>query len=92
MSPYIQFTYKSEYFVTAANEPVFGLDKQDSYTQTDIKLFWESNDSQWSGELYVQNLENEFPKTGGFLATNGYWITYGPEPRTFGARVTYRFK
>jgi iron complex outermembrane recepter protein len=92
LSPYIQFTFKDEYYVTAANESVFGLDKQDSYTQTDIKLFWESKDSHWSGELYIQNLEDEFPMTGGFLATNGYWITYGPEPRTYGARLTYRYK
>ncbi|NKB38961.1 MAG: TonB-dependent receptor plug domain-containing protein [Gammaproteobacteria bacterium] len=91
LSPYIQFTYKSKYFVTAANESLFGLDRQDSYTQTDIKLLWTSNDEHWSGELYVQNIEDEFAKTGGFLATNGYWLSYGPEPRTFGLRLSYDY-
>ena len=91
LSPYIQFTYKSKYYVTAANESRFGLDRQDGYTQTDLKLLWSSNDEHWGAELYVQNIEDEAPKTGGFLATNGYWITYGPEPRTFGGRLSYRF-
>lgn len=90
LTPYAQFSYKSNYFVTAANDPN-GLDEQEGFTQTDLKLFWQSPDSRWTGELFVQNLEDEFPLIGGFLATNGYWLTYGPEPRTWGARLSYDF-
>ncbi len=92
LSPYVQSTYKDDYFVTAANEPNFGLDRQSSYTQTDVKLFWTSPQAHWVGEIFVQNIEDEFVKTGGFLATNGYWITYGPEPRTYGVRLSYRYR
>jgi len=91
LTPYGQFTYKSEYFVTAANESRFGLDRQESYTQSDVKLLWTSADEHWSGEVFVQNIEDAFVKTGGFLATNGYWLTYGPMPRTYGVSLTYRY-
>ncbi len=91
LTPYLQFTFKDSYFVTAANEPLFGLDKQESYTQTDIRLIWNSLERNWRGELFLTNIEDNFVKTGAFLATSGYWITYGPEPTLFGARLAYTF-
>lgn len=90
LTPYVQSTYKSDYFVTASNQPD-GLDEQDSYTQTDLRLRWTAPGEQLSIEGYVTNIEDNFVKTGGFLATNGYWITYGPEPRLYGVRASYRF-
>ena len=90
LTPYIQSTYKSEYFVTASNQPG-GLDEQESYTQTDVRLVWTAPSEQFSIEGYVTNIEDNFVKTGGFLATNGYWVSYGPEPRLYGLRASYRF-
>jgi hypothetical protein len=90
LTPYLQTTYKGEYFVTAANN-VDGLDKQDSYTQSDLRLIWGSANNHWRGELFVENIEDNFVKTGGFLATNGYWLTYGPQPRLFGAKLSYTY-
>ena len=90
LTPYVQSTWKSHYFITAANI-ANGLDKQDSYTQTDIKLFWNSNDGHWRGEIFWQNIEDTFAKTGAFLATGGFWITYGPEPSLVGGRVSYTY-
>lgn len=91
LTPYVQFAYKDDYFITAANESLFGLDMQESYTQTDVRLVWHSQQSQWRGELFLTNIEDNFPKTGAYLATGGYWITYGPEPRLFGAKLAYTF-
>ena len=91
LTPYVQSTFKDHYFVTAANEPLFGIDRQDSYTQTDIKLIWNSLDRHWRGELFVQNIEDNFVKTGAFLATGGYWITYGPEPTLYGVKLSYKY-
>ncbi|MDG1987256.1 MAG: TonB-dependent receptor [Halieaceae bacterium] len=90
LTPYIQSTYKSSYFVTASNESN-GLDEEASYTQTDLRLLWTASNEQLSIEGYLTNIEDNYVKTGGFLATNGYWITYGPEPRIFGVRASYRF-
>ncbi len=91
LTPYVQFSYKDDYFITAANEPLFGIDRQESYTQTDIRLIWNSLDRHWRGELFLQNIEDNFVKTGAFLATGGYWITYGPEPTLFGGKLAYTF-
>ncbi len=91
LTPYVQFSYKDDYFVTPANDIVDGYDRQDSYTQTDIRLIWNSAEGNWRGELFLQNIEDNFPKTGGYLATGGYWITYGPEPTLFGAKLAYTF-
>ncbi len=90
LTPYLQFTYKDNYFVTPGNDPT-GLDEEDSYTQTDIRLVWNSEAGHWRGELFVTNIEDNFPKTGGYLATGGYWLTYGPEPTLYGARLAYHF-
>ncbi len=89
LTPYLQSTFKDDYFVTPGNEPLFGLDRQDSYTQTDVRLIWNSPERHWRGELFYQNIEDNFVKTGGFVATGGYWITYGPEPALFGAKLAY---
>ena len=87
----MQFTYKDDYFVTPGNDPVFGTDKQSSYTQTDLRLIWNSAEGHWRGELFYQNIEDSFPMTGGYLATGGYWLTYGPEPALFGAKIAYTY-
>ena len=89
LTPYLQFAYKGDYFVTALNDPF--LDHQDSFTQTDLRLGWESVDGHWNAEAFVQNIEDEFPIVGGFYAFNGVWVTYGPEPRTYGLRIGYRY-
>ena len=90
LTPYVQYTYKDDYFITAANNPL-GQDHQRSYGQTDIRLIWNSLERHWRGELFLSNIEDNFPKVGAYLATGGYWITYGPEPTMFGAKLAYTF-
>ncbi|MCZ6704462.1 MAG: TonB-dependent receptor [Bacteroidetes bacterium] len=89
LTPYLQFAYKGDYFVTALNDPF--LDHQDSFTQTDFRLQWESAGGHWNAEAFVQNIEDAFPIVGAFFAFNGVWVTYGPEPRTYGLRIGYRY-
>ena len=88
LTPYIQFAFKDEYFVTPLNDPF--LDRQESYTQTDLRLRWESADGHWNAEAFVQNIEDEFPLNGAFFAFGGMFLTAGPEPRTYGFRIGYR--
>jgi len=90
LTPYVQYTYKDDYFITAANN-LLGQDHQRSYGQTDIRVIWNSLERHWRGELFLTNIEDNFPKVGAYLATGGYWITYGPEPTIFGAKLAYTF-
>ena len=89
LTPYVQWAYKDEYYITALNDPY--LDHQDSFSQTDVRLVWESVDGHWNAEAYVQNIEDNGPLNGGFYAFLGMWTASGPEPRTAGFRIGYRY-
>ncbi len=89
LTPYVQVAYKDDYFITALNDPF--LDHEDSFTQTDVRLGWESADGHWNAEAFIQNIEDNGPIIGGFYAFSGVFVISGPEPRTYGARVGYRF-
>ena len=89
LTPYIQFAYKDDYFITALNDPF--LDHQDSYTQTDFRLRWVSAEGNFNAEAFVTNIEDNFPKLGGFFAFGGMWIHSGPEPQLYGLRLGVAF-
>jgi len=89
LTPYIQWAYKDDYFITALNDPF--LDQQDSFTQTDFRLRWQSADGHWNAEAFVQNIENNGVLVGGFFAFAGLWTASGPQPRTYGLTLGYRY-
>lgn len=88
LTPYVQWAFKDDYFVSALNDPF--LDHQDSFTQTDFRLGWQSAEGHWNAEAFIQNIEDNGPLVGGFFAIGGIWTTSGPKPRTFGFRLGYR--
>ena len=88
LTPYVQWAYKDDYYVTALNDAF--LDHQESFSQTDFRLLWESSDGHWNIEAFIQNIEDNGVIVGGFYAFGGVWTTSGPEPRTFGTRIGYR--
>jgi len=89
LTPYLQFAYKDDYFITALNDPF--LDHQPSYTQTDFRLSWVSAEGNFNAEAFVTNIEDNFPMLGGFYAFGGMWIHSGPEPRMYGLRLGLAF-
>ena len=66
--------------------------KRESYTATDAYLTLGSRDHQWSLTGYINNIENKAVIGGGLTRPiiNTSVFTVRP-PRTFGARVTYKF-
>ncbi len=90
LTPYVQFAYKDDYFITALNDPF--LDHQDSYTQTDVRLSWVSAEGTFNAEAFVTNIEDNFPMLGGFYAFGGMWIHSGPEPRLWGVKLGVAFE
>ncbi len=89
LTPYLQFAYKDDYFITALNDPF--LDRQESYTQTDVRLGWVSAEGTYNAEVFVTNIEDNFPMLGGFYAFGGMWIHSGPEPRLWGVKFGVAF-
>ena len=71
-------------------------DFMDSYQRTNVRLNWESQDGQWLGSLYVQNLEDDDVVSNLFDAAsvNGLPVPiYGQyfAPRTYGVKITRNF-
>ena len=89
LTPYVQWAYRGSYFITALNDPF--LDFQESFTQTDFRLLWQSTNGHLNAEVFVTNVENNFPKIGGFFAFGGMWIHSGPEPRMYGFKLGYKY-
>jgi len=89
LTPYVQFVFVDEYFTTEFNTP---LDRQDSYTKTDLRLIWRSADERWHAEAFVENLENEAVLNNSvFAGGNALFANYAP-PRMFGVKVGFDFK
>jgi len=91
LTPLLQFYYSDDY-QTSDQGYVFG--KQDSYTQTDLRLTWASTTD--NGHFYVsgfiQNIEDEEVITranifGGTLATQQF-----APPKTYGVTVGYKYR
>ncbi len=69
LTPYLQSTYASDYYVSDVNLP--GV-RQDSHTRTDFRLIWQATDS-FQIQLYYLNLED--------TATLNWARVYNPAAR-----------
>ncbi len=93
--PRLQFHYESDVSLSILDRP---FERQDSYTRTDLSLFYRSGNETWYAEVYGQNLENEdvaiyqecfdFRQVG--AGTRQCERTYAA-PLTWGARVGFEF-
>lgn len=85
------FTYSDEFFYNLRN---YDADKFDSYTMTNVRLSWMSEDEQWELALIGRNLSDERAGIQGFdLATlcGCNEVSYRA-PRWYGFNVKYAFK
>ncbi len=81
-----------------------GAGEQKAFTKTDLSVRYEGADGNWTLEAFVQNLEDKAIKTDiqnigassngtpTTAPTNlGNWVAFYNPPRTYGARLSYRF-
>lgn len=88
ITPIVQFSYFGDQFHTEFNQ---ALDKQDSYSKTDFRLFWQNEEGRWSAEAFVTNIEDEAVLIAGVYGPgNTMFANYGA-PRTFGFRLGYNY-
>ena len=95
LTPRVQFQAESEAYLAVLNRD---FEKRDSFTKTDLSLFYESADRSWHAEAYVRNVEDEdvatcmecfdFRQMG--VPVQQCERAYAP-PRTWGVRVGLRF-
>jgi len=72
------------------NNVICSCDQDKAYVLVDLGANWYSSKGNWSGSLYVKNLENKSYKTGGYNLGSGELAFYGA-PRTLTATVSYEF-
>lgn len=87
----IQTMFKSQFYTSPFN---FEMDKQKSFTKTDLFITYTANGSKWDIGAYVQNLEDNriltyAAFTGGNI--NIYNWIFG-SPRLFGIQANYHFR
>lgn len=84
-----QTQYRSEQWMSFFNR---ATERQGAYTRTDLSLEYVPDNTELSVQAFVRNLENSVVLTE--AAQNGLYgairSQYAP-PRTYGARVTYRW-
>jgi iron complex outermembrane receptor protein len=84
-----QTRYESSYWGTFLHARGTG---QPAYFKTDASLTYTAASEAWSAGLWVRNLENEAVLAAATTGQFGpYADTFLEPPRTYGARVTFRF-
>jgi iron complex outermembrane receptor protein len=69
-----------------------GVNVQEAYTRTDLRLIWELPNRPWRVQAYVENLENQAILLRALRGGDDFiQAVYGP-PRTAGVRLNYRFR
>lgn len=87
-TPSVQSLFNSGYFNTDFNTLI---DRQSSFTKTDVRLTWISVDKRFTLQAFVENLENQaINQRGVFGANQSLNASYAP-PRTYGVSAGVRF-
>lgn len=82
------FTYwQSRSFLRELNLPI---DRVEAYTRSGFNVSYEPPGGNWTIDVYSQNLEDNEVRNYALTALGRYFSDYNP-PRTYGARVSYRY-
>ena len=66
-------------------------DLQEGYTTLDVKVMWESEDSRWFGEIFINNCTDEDVITNQEVTDSGIYFANLNRPRSWGVVVGVRF-
>jgi iron complex outermembrane recepter protein len=87
-------SYLSEFNTTPGPSVVAGSFEgaraQESYSTYDLSVRYQSPKNSWIVEGFVMNVGDKAIKTDAYFANN-VWFAFYNAPRTYGARVSYRF-
>ena len=95
LTPRLQFHSESDAYLAVLNRD---FEKRDSFTRTDISVFYESAEQAWYAEVYVRNVEDDDVAT--YMECFDFRQVGVPiqqcerayaAPRTWGVRVGLRF-
>lgn len=90
LTPRVGVKYQTRQYFSPNNYP---SQSQGGYALVDLGLDYAPQSEDWILQLYVKNLANKtvFADASEFYTFNNYSYSYQP-PRTFGARLTVKFR
>lgn len=88
VTPSANLLFNSGYFNTDFNTAV---DRQASFTKTDLRLTWVSASEKFTLQAYVENLENAAVNQRGVFGTNQSLNASYAMPRTYGIKAGVKF-
>lgn len=88
VTPYIYTYYNSGYETNRA--PVF-FGEQDAYTKIDLSVRWQSDDGDWTANLWMNNATDETIITYTEILSRARVAQDYAAPKTYGLRVGYNF-
>jgi iron complex outermembrane receptor protein len=90
LTPVIQ-TFWTDSYNVAGNLPIDPAGFQDSFSKTDLRLIWGSDDDRYSVEAFVENIEDEAVNARLNVGGNDFTQTSYLAPRNAGVRFRVSF-
>ena len=87
ITPKAAVYWQSRSFLRPVNLPI---DRVPAYTKTDLTLSYNDPTGRFTLDGFVHNLENRTVRNGGFVFIGAYSSSFDL-PRTYGARLSYKF-
>ena len=87
-TPAVQTLFNSGYYNTDFNTLI---DRQDSFTKTDLRLTWTSVDRRFNIQAFVENVEDRAVNQRGVFGANQSLNASYAMPRTYGVSAGVRF-
>lgn len=87
ITPSADSYYQTSTYLREFNLPI---DEVPSYTRTGLDLAYTDPSGQWMAELFAHNLEGTAIRNLAYILNGKYYGIYDA-PRTYGARVSYRY-
>jgi len=87
LTPKMAVYWQAKSYLREINLPI---DRIPSYTQSNASLNYEHPGGHWNVAAFVNNIENKRIRNYALTALGRYFSDYHP-PRTFGARISYRY-
>ncbi len=88
LTPLVQTAWKDDYYTSDLSFPA---SLQESYSKTDLRLIWTSSAGRWSGELFVENIEDETVLNRSVVGGQTAIFQNFAPPRTYGLKVRYGY-
>lgn len=88
-TPFVQLSYSGSHFTTGLQQ--FDLAEQDAYVKTDLRLFYQPENDNWTASAFVENVSNEAILHHTIIGGNDIVQVSWSKPRMYGVKFGYKY-